>query len=160
MPLLESQVFIPLYKGKGRLLGLDMGTKRIGVAISDRTWLIASPLKTIEHKKFTITAQEIQGLYTSHQTCGIVMGLPLNMDGTPGPKSQSIHDFTKNLLRLYPEMNIVFLDERLSTVAVESVLLQADISRQRRQQVIDKMAASYILQNFLLRAANAASSAL
>lgn len=136
------------------LLALDLGGKRIGVAASDRTWMIASTLEVIQHEKFTLSAKRIKSLYDEKKTCAIVVGLPLNMDGTKGPRAQSATDFVRNFEELYPDIPLVFWDERLSTVAVETVLVEADLSRKRRKEVIDKAAANYILQGFLDRMAN------
>lgn len=144
----EISVFKPLNRP---LLALDLGDKRIGVAISDRTWMIASTLEVIQHEKFTLSAQRIQTLYQEHKACALIIGLPLNMDGTHGPRTQSIQDFARNFNALYPNVPIAFWDERLSTVAVETVLVKADLSRKRRKEVIDKVAATYILQGFLDR---------
>ena len=138
-------------KGKGRLLALDLGEKRIGVAVSDATWLIANPLQVIEHKKFTTSAQEIFKAIDEHKVVAIVIGLPLNMDGTEGARCQSVRDFARNLLGLRQELQIVMWDERLSTVAAETVLIQADLSRAKRKKVIDKQAACFILQGALDR---------
>ena len=131
------------------IVGLDIGSKRIGVSISDIRWVIASPYKLIEHKKFTLTAQIIHDLCIENKACGIVVGLPLNMDGSYGPKAQSIKDFALNLINLYDDIDVAFWDERLSTVAVETTLIKADVTRKKRKKVVDKMASSYILQGFL-----------
>ena len=140
------------FKGQNKpLLSLDLGLKRIGVGISDRTWLIASSLEVIQHEKFTLSAKRIAELYGQRKACAIVVGLPLNMDGTEGPRTQSIRDFVRNFEGLYPEIPLVFWDERLSTVAVETVLVEADLSRKRRKEVVDKVSANYILQGFLDR---------
>jgi putative Holliday junction resolvase len=135
-------------------MALDLGSKRIGVALSDRTWLIASILEVIQHEKFTLSAQRIAHLYQEHKACALVIGLPINMDGTHGPRTQSIQDFARNLTELYPDLPIAFWDERLSTVAAETLLVKADLSRKRRKEVIDKVAATYILQGFLDRLGN------
>lgn len=136
------------------LLALDLGSKRIGVALSDRTWLIASSLEVIQHEKFTFSAKRIKELYEEKKACAIVVGLPLNMDGTKGPRAQSVADFVHNFGEIHPDIPLVLWDERLSTVAVETLLVKADLSRKRRKEVVDKAAANYILQGFLDRMGN------
>ncbi len=148
--ILKVQDFIDRYHNSNRpIIGLDVGNKKLGVAISDTRWMIASAYQVIENKKFTLTAQQIYKIFLQNNACGLVVGLPLNMDGSYGPKAQSIKDFSVNLLNLYNDIDIAFWDERLSTVAVESTLIKADITRNKRKKIIDKLAASYILQNFL-----------
>ncbi|MGY8986030.1 MAG: Holliday junction resolvase RuvX [Sphingomonadales bacterium] len=137
-------------KKKQRLMGLDIGTKTIGLALSDFTLTIASPMETIIRKKFTPDIEKILGYMKEHNAGGFVMGLPINMDGSEGPKCQSIRQFAKNLEKLTP-LAISFWDERWSTKAVTRTLIEADTSRTRRKEVIDKMAASYILQGALDR---------
>jgi putative Holliday junction resolvase len=132
------------------LLGLDLGTVTIGVATSDRLLTAATPLETIRRTKFTADAARVLALAAKHETGGIVLGLPLNMDGSEGPRAQSTRAFARNLERLTP-LPITFWDERLSTVAAERALLEADTSRKRRAEVIDAVAASYILQGLLDR---------
>lgn len=151
VPLEEIAHLKPLNKP---LLALDLGSKRIGVALSDRTWLIASSLEVIQHEKFTLSAKHIKRLYDEKKACAIVIGLPLNMDGTKGPRAQSVADFARNFSEIYPDISLVLWDERLSTVAVETLLVKADLSRKRRKEVIDKAAANYILQGFLDRMGN------
>ena len=133
---------------KGALIGLDLGTKTIGVAISDATQMIASPVETIARKKFKLDAERLLKLIADNHIVGIVLGLPKNMDGSEGPRCQSTRAFAKNMEAL-TDVPITFWDERLSTAAVERTLLEADASRKRRGEVIDKMAAAYILQGFL-----------
>jgi putative Holliday junction resolvase len=149
MPFLSASEAKALKQTGRPLLALDLGSKRIGVAICDRTWLIASPLVTLDHKKFTLTAQAIIKLYHENKACCLVIGLPLNMDGSSGPRVQSVQDFGRNLLALSPDLCITYFDERLSTHAVESILIEADLSRAKRKKVVDKLAAAYILQSFL-----------
>ncbi len=132
----------------GTLLGLDLGTKTIGVALSDEGQMIASPLETIARKKFKADAERLLALINKNNVVGIVLGLPMNMDGSEGPRAQSTRAFARNLSAL-TDVPIAFWDERLSTAAVERTLLDADASRKRRGEVIDKMAAAYILQGFL-----------
>ena len=130
--------------------GLDLGEKTLGVAVSDRGLAVASPLRTIRRKKFTADAEELFALLDAREIGGIVLGLPRNMDGSEGPRAQSTRAFARNLARL-SEIPIGFWDERLSTVAAERALLEADATRKRRAEVIDHVAASYILQGALDR---------
>lgn len=136
------------------LMGLDLGSKTIGVAVSDTLRSVASPLKTIRRGKFTRDAEELQGLLTGRAIGGLVLGLPRNMDGSEGPRCQSTRAFARNISRLVG-VPVTFWDERLSTVAAERALLEADTSRKRRAEVIDHVAAAYILQGFLDRLAYA-----
>jgi len=132
------------------VLGLDLGTKTIGLALSDRLWTTATPLETIKRKKFGIDANTLLTATSSHEVGGLVLGLPLNMDGTEGPRCQATRAFARNLQPL-SDLPIMFWDERLSTVAAEKALLEADTTRKRRAEVIDHVAASYILQGALDR---------
>jgi len=137
----------------GPLLGLDPGTKTLGLAISDRTRLIATPLKTIKRKKFTPDATELLEIYDTNEAVALVIGLPVNMDGSAGPRVQSVKDFANNLMKLR-DLPIFFWDERLSTMAVTRGMLDADMSRKKRAENVDKLAASYILQGVLDRLRN------
>jgi putative Holliday junction resolvase len=134
-----------------RLLGLDIGEKTIGLAISDRRLTVASPLETIRRAKFTKDAAALAKLCAERGVGGLVLGLPVNMDGSEGPRCQSVRQFAANLAELTGfTLPIAFWDERLSTAAVERLLIgEADMSRKRRGQVVDKMAAAYILQGAL-----------
>ncbi|QYO79034.1 Holliday junction resolvase RuvX [Devosia salina] len=134
----------------GKILGLDLGTKTIGVALSDGMRYSATPLETIKRTKFTQDAERIQQLIAENQVVAIILGLPLNMDGTEGPRVQSTRAFARNLT---PKVNlpIAFWDERLSTSAVTRMMIEADLRRDRRAEVVDKLAASYILQGALDR---------
>jgi putative holliday junction resolvase len=134
----------------GPLIGLDLGTETIGVAVSDIFRNVATPLETIRRKKFGVDAAAMLAIATGRNVVGIVLGLPLNMDGSEGPRAQSTRAFARNLERLTP-LPIAFWDERLSTVAAERALLEADTSRKRRAEVIDHVAAAYILQGLLDR---------
>ncbi|PHS24011.1 MAG: Holliday junction resolvase RuvX [Robiginitomaculum sp.] len=134
----------------GALLGLDPGTKTIGIAVSDGARIAATPLETVRRTKFKADAERIFTLYDDRQCVGIVLGMPINMDGTSGPRAQSVRAFAGNLLKVC-DVPLVYWDERLSTVAVERTLLEADTRRSRRKEVIDKMAAAYILQGALDR---------
>ncbi|MEW2916697.1 Holliday junction resolvase RuvX [Ruegeria sp. ANG10] len=132
------------------LMGLDLGEKTIGVAVSDRMRGVASPLETVRRKKFTLDSARLLELIADREIGGIILGLPKNMDGTEGPRCQSTRAFARNLSRL-TDVSIGFWDERLSTVAAEKALLEADTTRKRRGQVIDHVAAGYILQGALDR---------
>ena len=133
--------------------GLDLGTVTIGVAVSDLFRQVASPLETIRRKKFGVDSAHLLDILTAREIAGVVLGLPLNMDGTEGPRCQSTRAFARNLEKL-TDLPIAFWDERLSTVAAERALLEADTSRKRRAEVIDHVAASYILQGALDRMAH------
>ena len=135
------------------LVGLDLGTKTIGVSVSDAMLTIASPLETIKRVKFGADAARLFEIVSHRKIEGIVLGLPRNMDGSEGPRAQSTRAFARNLSRL-TELPITYWDERLSTVAAERALLEADASRKRRAEVIDNIAASIILQGFLDRLAH------
>ena len=132
------------------LIGLDLGTKTIGVAVSDTILSVATPIKTIKRKKFSADADQLLRIISIKNCCGVVVGLPKNMDGSEGPRAQSTRAFARNFSAkaLLP---ITFWDERLSTVAAEKALLEADTTRKRRAEVIDHVAAAYILQGFLDR---------
>ena len=132
------------------LMGLDFGEKTIGVAVSDRMGGIATPLETVRRKKFTLDSGRLLEIIAGRDINGIILGLPRNMDGSEGPRCQSTRAFARNLSRV-TELPISFWDERLSTVAAERALLEADTSRKRRSEVIDHVAASYILQGALDR---------
>lgn len=134
----------------GKLLGLDLGTKTIGVAISDGMRYSATPLETIKRTKFTQDAARLIELIAENQAVGFVVGLPLNMDGSEGPRVQSTRAFARNLAAKVT-IPIVFWDERLSTSAVTRTLIEADVRRDKRAEVVDKLAASYILQGALER---------
>ncbi|WP_207102130.1 Holliday junction resolvase RuvX [Paracoccus shandongensis] len=134
----------------GALAGLDLGTKTIGVAVSDGLRQVASPLTVIRRQKFTLDAAELLAIAKDRRLVGLVLGLPRNMDGSEGPRAQSTRAFARNLERL-TDLSIGFWDERLSTVAAERALLEADTSRKRRAEVIDQVAAGYILQGALDR---------
>ncbi len=133
------------------VMGLDLGDKTIGVAVSDRILSVASPVETIRRQKFGQDATRLLQIIAGRELGGIVLGLPRNMDGTEGPRCQSTRAFARNLARL-TDLPITFWDERLSTVAAERALLEADTSRKRRSEVIDHVAAGFILQGFLDRA--------
>lgn len=134
----------------GKLLGLDLGTKTIGVAVSDAMRYSATPLETIRRQKFTQDAERLLQLIAENGAVGVILGLPLNMDGSEGPRAQSTRAFARNLAQK-TEVPIAFWDERLSTSAVTRTLIEADMRRDRRAEVVDKLAASYILQGALER---------
>ena len=139
----ELRAAVPAGK---RLLGLDLGSKTIGLAICDSGFTVASPLETLRRRKFTQDAIDLEALIAERDVGGLVLGLPRNMDGSEGPRAQSTRQFAANLLGR-SDIPIAFWDERLSTVAVERLLIdEADLSRRKRGDVVDKMAASYILQ--------------
>lgn len=132
------------------ICGLDLGTVTIGVAVSDAMLSVATPLETIRRKKFGVDAARLLEIIKDRDLVGIVLGLPFNMDGSEGPRCQSTRAFARNLEKL-TDLPIAFWDERLSTVAAERVLLEADTSRKRRDEVIDHVAAGFILQGVLDR---------
>lgn len=145
--ILEFAAVLPANRA---ICGLDLGDKTIGVAISDLRRLIATPVTVIRRVKFTLDAAALLDLLTARQVHGIILGLPLNMDGSAGPRVQTTQAFARNLMKL-TELPITFWDERLSTVAAERALIEADTSRKRRAEVIDQVAAGYILQGALDR---------
>ncbi|MTI44230.1 putative Holliday junction resolvase [Roseibium hamelinense] len=142
--------FLKVLPRNTRLIGLDLGTKTIGLALSDLGRGIASPMETIRRKKFTIDAEQLLSICARQEVGGVVLGLPLNMDGTEGPRAQATRAFARNLAPK-SDLPITLWDERLSTSAVTRTLLEADSSRAKRAEVVDKMAAAYILQGFLDR---------
>jgi putative holliday junction resolvase len=137
----------------GALAGLDFGDKTIGVAISDRLRGVATPALTIRRVKFTVDAEALLKVLADREVVGMVLGLPRNMDGSEGPRVQATRAFARNLSRLTP-LPLVYWDERLSTVAAERALIEADTSRKRRKELIDHVAAGYILQGALDRLAH------
>ena len=148
VPLAELPARLP---AGTRLLGLDQGEKTIGLAISDRDFKVASPLETLRRAKFTQDAAALAEICAGRRVGGLVLGLPVNMDGSEGPRCQSVRQFARNLEQVAGlDLPAAFWDERLSTAAIERLLVQeADMSRRRRAQVVDKMAAAYILQGAL-----------
>lgn len=150
MPDFRADDILAALPAAGKLMGLDLGTKTIGVAVSDALRLTATPIETIQRRKFADDAARLVALIEANQVAGIVLGLPLNMDGSEGPRAQSTRAFARNLAR-HIDLPIAFWDERLSTMAVERMLIEADTRRDRRAKVVDKLAASYILQGALDR---------
>ena len=142
--------FVAALPAYGALMGLDLGDKTIGLAVSDTFRSSASPLETIRRKKFTPDATAMLAVATERNIAGLVLGLPRNMDGTEGARCQSTRAFARSLTRM-TDLPITYWDERLSTVAAEKALLEADTTRKRRAEVIDHVAASYILQGLLDR---------
>jgi putative Holliday junction resolvase len=141
---------VPLLAPESRLLGLDVGTKTVGMALSDVTRSIATPYETLRRTKFTADAKLVADLVDEFDVGAIVIGLPINLDGSEGKRAQSTRAFARNLAA-HVAVPLVLWDERLSTAAVERHLLEADASRKRRAEVIDRMAAAYILQGALDR---------
>ena len=148
--LIDIEDLPPLLGAEARLLGLDVGSKTVGMALSDVTRSIATPFDTIRRTKFTADAKTIGEVIESNQVGALVIGFPLNLDGSEGPRAQSTRAFARNLAA-HVGVPMVFWDERLSTAAVERHLIEADASRKRRAEVIDRMAAAYILQGALDR---------
>lgn len=149
----EITEFASVLPPMSALMGLDFGEKTIGVAVSDRMGGIATPLETVRRKKFTLDSGRLLEIIAGRDINGIILGLPRNMDGSEGPRCQSTRAFARNLSRL-TDLPITFWDERLSTVAAEKALLEADTTRKRRSEVIDHVAAGYILQGALDRLRN------
>jgi putative Holliday junction resolvase len=152
MPVLDIAEFAAALPDYRPIVGLDPGEKTIGVAVSDVTLTVASPLALIKKGKFSDDAKTLFQLMDSRKAVGVVIGLPMNMDGTEGVRCQSNRALGRNLLRLNPDLPITFWDERLSTAAVTRVLIdEHDVNRKRRGEVVDKMAAGWILQGALER---------
>jgi putative Holliday junction resolvase len=139
-----------LVKQGMRLLGLDVGTKTIGMALSDTTLMLATPFDTIRRRRFRDDAERLVAEIRRHQVGGLVVGLPLALDGSEGPRVQGVRQFARNLLAVV-DLPLAFWDERLSTAAVEREMIAADLTRKRRAEIIDKVAAAYILQGVLDR---------
>lgn len=148
MPIVDLQKISSLKDGKQRVLGLDVGEKTIGLALSDTLWTIATPMETIRRSKFSKDILRLESIIQDEKVGVLIIGLPINMNGTEGPRCQSTRQFAENVNQ-YIDIPIVFWDERLSTSAVTRTLIEADVSRKKRAQVVDKMAASFILQGAL-----------
>ena len=146
----DPQEFLDAAASSGRLIGIDGGTKTLGLSLSDVTSTIASALETIRRTKFTADAARLLALAAEHDVTGLVLGLPRNLDGTEGPRAQATRALARNLNKLSP-LPILLWDERLTTVEAERMLIDADQSRKRRSEVIDKLAATIILQSALDR---------
>jgi putative holliday junction resolvase len=149
LPLIEA---VPHLGARGTLIGLDLGTKTIGVAVSDPDRKLATGVETVARKTFTVDARRVLALAEERSAVGFVLGLPINMDGSEGPRAQSTRAFARNFAKL-TVLPIALWDERLSTAAVERELIAADVSRKKRAAVIDQHAAAYILQGALDRLA-------
>ena len=147
LPVVEAAAHLPR---RGALIGLDLGSKTIGVAASDPDRRLASGVETVARRNFSSDAARVLALAAERNAVGFVLGLPLNMDGSEGPRAQSTRAFARNLARL-TQLPIALWDERLSTAAVERELIAADVSRRKRAKVIDQHAAAYILQGALDR---------
>jgi putative Holliday junction resolvase len=151
MPVLDLLALPSAVPRHQPLAGLDLGERTIGVAVSDPTWTVASPLETLRKEKFTQDAERLFALMAGRNAGGLVIGLPVNMDGTEGVRCQSNRAFARNLLRLR-DLPIAFWDERMSTMAVNRMLIdEMDMTRARRAEVVDKAAAAWILQGALER---------
>ena len=152
MILEDTSDFIAALPPLRGIAGLDLGDKTIGVAVSDTFLSVATPLETIKRRKFTLDPARLAEIVADRRIGGLVLGLPRNMDGSEGPRCQSTRAFARNLDKLHGlALPLTFWDERLSTVAAERALLEADTSRKRRAEVIDHVAAGYILQGLLDR---------
>lgn len=147
---IEFVSLLPRFKS---LIGLDLGTKTIGIAVSDTLWSVATPRETIKRKKFGLDCDALDIIFNSTDTGGIILGLPMNMDGSEGPRCQATRAFARNLSLRCP-IPIAFWDERLSSIAAERAMLEADMSRAKRADNIDHVAASFILQGALDRIRN------
>jgi putative holliday junction resolvase len=154
LALIEAATLLP---ARGALIGLDLGTKTIGVASSDPDRRVATPVETVARKRFSLDAQRVLDLAAERRAVGFVLGLPINMDGSEGPRAQATRAFARNFAKL-TELPIALWDERLSTAAVERALIDADASRAKRQAVIDQHAAAFILQGALDRLAHNGSA--
>jgi putative Holliday junction resolvase len=150
MPVLALVDAVAVLPPRGSLIGLDLGSKTIGVAASDPDRRVAAPVETISRQRFNLDARRILDLAAERRAAGLVLGLPINMDGSEGPRAQATRAFARNLARL-TDLPIALWDERLSTAAVERALIAADASRAKRKNVIDQHAATYILQGALDR---------
>ena len=157
MPLCNPSDLKSVLAPGARLLGLDVGTKTVGMALSDTTLLIATPLDTIRRTRFRDDAQRILAEIDRHGVGAVVIGLPLALDGGSSPRTQGVRQFARNLMAVR-DLPVAYWDERLSTAAVERAMIEADLSRRRRAQLIDRAAAAYILQGLLDRIARSPES--
>ena len=154
----DIESFAAILPRSGALAGLDLGTKTIGVAVSDGLRSVASPITVIRREKFTLDAQALLKIAADRALVGLVLGLPRNMDGSSGPMVDKVKAFGRQLAERKPELVLEYWDERLTTAAAQRVLVDADMSRSRRRKVVDKVAASLILQGYMdLRARRASS---
>ena len=148
----DASEFAGQFRAGGKLAGLDVGTKTIGIAICDAGWHFAGPLETIRRTKFTKDLESLKIIIGREQLAGLVVGLPLNMDGSDGPRTQSVRAFARNLSPL--DLPLLLWDERWSTQAVERAMIAADVSRARRAEKVDALAAAHILQGAIDALAN------
>ncbi|MBV8494630.1 MAG: Holliday junction resolvase RuvX [Alphaproteobacteria bacterium] len=148
MPLQDPREMRAAVPPGRRLMGLDVGTKTIGLALSDTRLVIASPLDTIRRRRFAEDMAALFSLIDKHEVGGLVIGLPLNLDGKDSPRTQSVRQFARNLLALR-DLPAAFWDERMSTAAVTREMIAHDMTRKRRAEIVDRVAAAYILQGFL-----------
>ena len=148
MPIFKSDEFLFNILPKKRLLGIDPGTKTLGIAVSDSNLMVASPITTIKRKKINIDIRELLILVEEYTIAGIVIGWPLNMDGSIGPRCDSVRDFIKSLLNI-KDLPILLQDERMSTMAIVKPMIKADLSRKKRSSRTDRLAACWILQSAL-----------
>ncbi|HLD95177.1 MAG TPA: Holliday junction resolvase RuvX [Alphaproteobacteria bacterium] len=145
--LLTKETDFSPYKNK-RLLGLDVGDKTIGISVCDRLWTIASPLLLIERKNIAKDLEKLLGVFEKEAASMMVVGLPLNMNGSLGPQAQKVQKLMDKVQQVN-DIPVVYWDERLSTIAVTKAMIEADLSRKKRDKVVDKMAATFILQGFI-----------
>ena len=155
MPIVAAAGLRPLLDPGQRLMALDVGSKPVGLALSDTRLVIATPLETLRRTKFRSDADRLAAHARTHNVGGLVIGLPVSMDGSEGPRCQSVRAFARNLLARV-DIALAFWDERLSTAAVTRTLLEGDLSRRRRGEIVDQLAAAYILQGLLDRLAGPA----
>jgi putative holliday junction resolvase len=148
MLLTTQHEFCTTLPREGRVLCLDVGTTTIGLALSDLGRMIATPHSTINRTKFTKDIEKLKEIISAQRVCGLIISYPLNMDGSHGPRTQSVRTFVSTMSK-HVELPMLLWDERLSTMAVERMMIEADMSRARRAELVDKLAASYILQGFL-----------
>ena len=148
MPIFKPDEFLLNVLPKKRLLGIDPGSKTLGIAVSDSNLMVASPIITIKRKKINIDIRELLVLVEEYTISGIVVGWPLNMDGSIGPRCDSVRDFIKSLLNI-KDLPILLQDERMSTMAIEKPMIKADLSRKKRSSRTDQLAACWILQSAL-----------
>jgi len=148
MPIFKPDEFLLNILPKKRILGIDPGSKTLGIAVSDSNLMVASPISTIKRKKIKSDIEELFNICEKYNISGIVMGWPLNMDGSIGPRCNSVRDFVKSLLNI-KDLPILLQDERMSTMAIEKPMIIADLSRKKRSSRTDQIAASCILQSVL-----------
>ena len=148
MPIFKLDEFLLNILPKKRLIGIDPGTKTLGIAVSNTDLTVASPIKTIKRKKLESDINELLSIFNHYDIAGLIMGWPLNMDGSLGPRCDSVRDFTKSILRV-KDLPIFFQDERMSTMAIERPMIMGDITRKKRSVRTDKLAACWILQTAL-----------